>query len=349
MSDGKRAALREGDFILAFDGHEPPDGFLLRRFSESRDPAAFEALVRRHGPMVQGVCRRVLGDAHSAEDAFQATFLVLVRKLESLRKPDQLANWLYGVAVRVARKARLKEAIRVKREKQRSDIMPPQTDSHEVEWRELAAVLDEELSQIPEKYRAPLVLCYLGGKTNAEAAEKLGLPAGSMSTLLARAREILRRRLKRRGVTLSATLLAVLLAQNAAQAAVPATLVSQTAKLAAAYATNSATAGVSAEIVSLVDHSLRPDVWSTIKASPLLKTAAMVAVALFGALGIEFFMPTLQASVTHASEYFGISEPKHTQFYWSSLEEERAEARTSGGCGTMEFHTGFPDASPPAQ
>ena len=180
---------------------ESSDAELLHRFARARDQEAFAALVRRHGPMVFGVCRRVLRDPNDAEEAFQVTFLVLVRKAGGLRQPDRLANWLYGVANRVARKARVSAARRGRHEQAAAgpDGYFPADGSDADVW----AVLDEEMVALPDKYRAPLVLCYLEGLTNEAAAERLGWPPGSMSYRLARGRELLRQRLVRRGVWLA--------------------------------------------------------------------------------------------------------------------------------------------------
>jgi RNA polymerase sigma-70 factor (ECF subfamily) len=216
---------------------EMTDVDLLNRFSSDRDEAAFAALVNRHGPMVQGVCRRIVEDVHAAEDVFQAVFLVLARKSTAIRRPELLANWLYGVACRIARKARVKA---IRNEARRRWAVKTPTGEQlldlDLEWHELKQVLDEEISRLPEKYRVPLVLCYLHGQTNAQAAAQLGWPAGSMSERLSRAREILRKRLTRRGLNLSAALLAVLLSQKAAVAAVSPALVANTAETAVAYA-----------------------------------------------------------------------------------------------------------------
>ncbi len=178
------------------------DSELLCRFSRHRDETAFAALMRRHGPMVLAVCRRVLRDGHTAEDAFQATFLVLARKAGSLAKPELLANWLYGVARRTAAKAKTEAAKRRFHERQ-AVRTPPADPSEELEWHDLRAVLDEEVSRLPERYRVPVVLCYLQGQTNAEAARRLGCSRGTVATLLARARDKLQRRLTQRGVGLS--------------------------------------------------------------------------------------------------------------------------------------------------
>src|SRR5262249_24702072 len=156
---------------------------LLARFFKDHEDAAFEALVARHGPLVYGVCRRILPDANDVEDAFQATFLVLVRKGGTLRDPGRLSSWLYGVAHHTARKARAKAALRTRSERQAS-AMASKSDGNDMTLKELQAVLDEEISQLPEKYALPLVLCYLEGKTNAQAAAHLGWPEGSISRRL---------------------------------------------------------------------------------------------------------------------------------------------------------------------
>jgi RNA polymerase sigma factor (sigma-70 family) len=195
-------------------GAERTDGELLQAFVRRRDQTAFATLVRRHGPMVQGVCRRVLQDAHDAEDAFQATFLVLVQQAEAIRKLDSVGSWLYGVAYRTALRAKSDAARRRNRERQ---VVPMTTEEPPgaAAWQEMRAVLDEELHRLPEKYRAPFVLCYLEGHTNEQAARRLGFPLGSLSKRLARARHLLRNQLSRRGVTLSTGLLFMLLAERA--------------------------------------------------------------------------------------------------------------------------------------
>ncbi len=170
------------------------DRQLLERFLSHRDESAFAALVRRYGPMVFGVSLRVLGDVQEAEDAFQATFLVLVRRAGSIGRPELLGNWLYGVANRIARKARAQAARRMRRPGR--PVLTAAVDPiTEAAQRELCARLDAELRRLPAKFRAPLVLCYLNGLTNEEAARRLGWPTGSISYRLARGREILRDRL----------------------------------------------------------------------------------------------------------------------------------------------------------
>jgi len=206
------------------------DDQLLSRFFQDREDAAFGVLVERYGPLVYGVCRRILTDSNDAEDAFQATFLVLVRKGGTLRDPGRLASWLYGVAYRTARKLRAKAALRTRSERQASE-MPSKSDVSDMTYEELQAVLDEEISQLPEKYALPLVLCYLEGKTNAQAAAQLGWPEGSISRRLSRARELLRSRLAKRGLAMSVALIAAVFARPAA-AAVPVGLLAATTRAA---------------------------------------------------------------------------------------------------------------------
>jgi RNA polymerase sigma factor (sigma-70 family) len=195
------------------------DGELLRRFIERRDEAAFAALVRRHGALVLGVCRRVLPNRADSEDAFQATFLVLVRKARSICKRPSVGSWLYGVAYRVAVRAREDGARRRARERQ-AERAPAPDALQELVWRDLRAVLDEEVLRLPGRCRAPFLLCYLEGRTTEEAAALLRCPRGTVLSRLARARELLRGRLARRGLCLSGGLLAALLARQAAEAAV---------------------------------------------------------------------------------------------------------------------------------
>jgi RNA polymerase sigma factor (sigma-70 family) len=181
------------------------DAELLARFTAGHDQGAFAGLVERHGPMVLGVCRSVLHHWHDAEDAFQATFLVLARKAGSICKGESIASWLYGVAYRVALKARA-GAVRRQAREQRAAAMSPADPLLDMTVREVRQVLHEELHQLPEKYRAPLVLCYLEGHTQEEAARQLGWSTGATRGRLDRGRDHLRKRLARRGLSLSAVL-----------------------------------------------------------------------------------------------------------------------------------------------
>jgi RNA polymerase sigma factor (sigma-70 family) len=172
----------------------PSDAQLLRRFAADRDQAAFAALVKRRGPLVLAVCGRVLGTVQDAEDAFQATFLVLARKAGSIRDPELLGNWLYGVASRIARKARARVSKRQMHERQ-VRLLPSLQAAPVPEIDDLGPVLDAELGRPPEEYRAALVLCYLEGRTNEEAARLPRWPTGTLKGRLARARDLPRSRL----------------------------------------------------------------------------------------------------------------------------------------------------------
>jgi RNA polymerase sigma factor (sigma-70 family) len=206
------------------------DARLLERYTALGDEAAFAALVRRHGPMVWGVCTRLLHHTQDAEDAFQATFLVLVRKARSLHGPDRLPPWLYGVAYRTALKARAEAARRKARESMAVEKRAGKEPAEAV-WDDLRSVLDEEVNRLPRRYRTPFLLCYLEGMSNDEAARRLGCPKGTVCSRLSRAREILRKRLGRRGVSLSGAALATVLSEHAAPAAVPLALAEATIAL----------------------------------------------------------------------------------------------------------------------
>jgi RNA polymerase sigma factor (sigma-70 family) len=196
---------------------DTPDGELLERFTAAREGPAFEALLRRYGPMVLGVCRRVLGNAHDAEDAFQATFLTLARKADSICKRDSLGSWLYGVAFRVAARARGQAAARRRHEGQ-AHAASAADPLAELTGRELLTILDEELQGLPERARLPLVLCYLQGLTCDEAARRAGWSLRTFSRRLEQGRQRLRGRLARRGLALPAALMATGLTQAAAPA-----------------------------------------------------------------------------------------------------------------------------------
>ena len=211
------------------------DGQLLDRFVQRREEAVFEAIVRRHGPVVWGVCRRVLRDHHDAEDAFQTTFVVLARKAASVMIREKLGNWLYGVAYQTAMKARAMRAKRRWREGQVPDMPEPMAVPNDLR-DDLAEALDGELSRLPEKYRIPIVLCDLEGRTHKEAAGQLGWPIGTVSSRLSRARSMLAKRLTRRGLSLSVGSLALLLAQESASASVPTRLIDSTARAASQIA-----------------------------------------------------------------------------------------------------------------
>ncbi len=208
------------------------DADLLERFHLLREEASFTLLVQRLGPMVLAICRRILGDVHEAEDAFQATFLVLVRNAAAIRKQESLAGWLHGVAWRIAHKARLRSA---RQQARPFDALPSivrDDPSEKLAAAELRATLDEEIERLPDKYRMPIIICYLADKTHEQAAGELGWPKSSVTARLARARELLQRRLRQRGFTVPVGLLAALLTEQTANAALPSLLTLSTVRLA---------------------------------------------------------------------------------------------------------------------
>src|SRR5262249_34777569 len=235
------------------------DRDLIERFLASHEDAAFHALLRRHGPMVFRVCRRVLMDGQDGEDAFQATFLVLAREAHIIRKRESLASWLHGVAYRLALKAGKADAQRRKHEMQAAACTCARAFTDELRWQDLRSIFDEELVKLPERWRAPLVLCYLEGLTQDEAGERLGQSKGTLRRNLERGRELLGNRLSRRGITLSAALFAPLLSECAASAAVPAALAVATTEAAVAYAAGkTVTALATARALALAKGLVQP-------------------------------------------------------------------------------------------
>jgi RNA polymerase sigma factor (sigma-70 family) len=233
-----------------------PDGLLLERFVRERDEAAFELLLWRHGPMVLNLCRRLLRHEQDAEDAFQATFLVFVRKAGSVSKREGVGGWLYRVAYRVALRAQAAAVRRARRERPAVDVMAPEP-ADGVEQRDLRPVLHEEINRLPEPYRAAVVLCYLEGKTNQEAARHLGCAEGTVASRLARARERLRVRLVRRGLALSVGTLTGVLMEHFVPAPVSAAFLDSTMTAATAFAAGKAAGAVSAPSAALAEGVLR--------------------------------------------------------------------------------------------
>jgi RNA polymerase sigma factor (sigma-70 family) len=227
------------------------DRELVEQFLAAHSEGAFSALVRRHGPMVYRVCWRLLQHAQDAEDAFQASFLVLAQKLRTLRKQASLASWLHGVAFRVALKTKAQAASRRRHEQQAPASRAELPDS--LTWGELRSALDAELAKLPEKWRLPLVLCYLEGRTQDEAARQLGWSKNTLRRRLEEARDALGRRLRRRGVVLPAALSVLLLSDSVASAGPPSAVVAATVAAAARIAAGQAVAGaVPAKIAALV-------------------------------------------------------------------------------------------------
>jgi RNA polymerase sigma factor (sigma-70 family) len=279
------------------------DAFLLRH-----DEAAFETLIRRHGPLVLGVCRRVLGDRHDAEDAFQATFLVLFHQAHSLRSRAALGAWLYAVAYRTSLKAR------ARRRRGREDYVaevPEQGVEMEVPADDLPALLDEELNGLPEKYRAAVVLCELQGRTRRDAAQALKIPEGTLSSRLAAACTMLRARLAGRGVSLSAVALAAALTPGAASAGMPAPLVLSTLQAVRAVASGRAVAeAVSDAALSLKEGVVKAMLFHKLKRVVPLLLALAAAVAIGGFVASQSPGAKQQAGEVQVSPKKGTPDAK---------------------------------------
>jgi RNA polymerase sigma factor (sigma-70 family) len=266
--------------VLLQDGGGLTDGQLLGCFIEHRDETAFAALVKRHGPMVWGVCRRLLPH-HDAEDAFQATFLVLVRKAASIMPREMVANWLYGVAHQTALHSRRTAARRRTRERQVTQMPEPAVAEHDL-WHDLQHLLDQELARLPDKYRVAIVLCDLEGKTRKEAARQLGCPEGTLAARLARGRVMLAKRLARHGLAVSGGALAAALSQQAASAGVPTSVVSSTIKASTLVAAGEAAAAGAfpAKVAALTEGVMKAMLLTKLKiATVVVFLIAVVGVA----------------------------------------------------------------------
>jgi RNA polymerase sigma factor (sigma-70 family) len=254
------------------------DGELLQRFLNDQDEGAFQQLLRRHGPMVLATCRRILGDAHEAEDGFQATFLILARKGRSILRLGSLGTWLHRVAYHVAINARARAAKQLAREREVAQMSSTEPETGPA-GAELSRLLDEELRGLPDKYRAPLVLCYLEGKTHEEAARELHWPTGSMSRRLARGQQLLQQRLLRRGLAFSVTGFTVALAAQASHATVPVALLDVTTRAAVPVAAGKSAAGVaSAKVAALMEETVAAMALAKIKIAALVFLAMALAV-----------------------------------------------------------------------
>jgi cytochrome c peroxidase len=255
------------------------DRHLLEQFRDHRDEAAFGTLLRRHGAMVLDVCRGVLSNEADAEDAFQATFLVFARKATSIRKRASVGSWLHGVAYRTALKARARSAARQKNEARAPARSPANPD--DLTWREMQEILHAELAGLSERYRVPLVACYLEGKTQDQAAAQLGLAKSTLKERLERGRALLRARLLRRGLGPAALLLATACPSGTASAHLPAPLVAAALEAASLCAAGQGAvpAAVSARVVALTEGVLKPMLLAKGKTA-LILTAALAVVSI---------------------------------------------------------------------
>jgi RNA polymerase sigma factor (sigma-70 family) len=277
-------------FRVVLGSAEIADGDLLRRFVATRDEEAFAEIVRRHGPMVYGVCRRVTRHPHDAEDAFQAAFVVLARRAGHVKQPELLGNWLYGVAYRTALEARAARR-RVQEQPVSSAPEPTAPDSGGLtspgspEFADLRRVIDEELARLPEKYRAAVVLCDLEGASRADAAARLSIPEGTLSSRLAHARKVLAERLTRRGVTASAGAVTTALGREAL-AAVPRELATLATRVAVRSSAHPAPHPelVSPSVSSLADGVMKAMLVNRLRLA--LGTLATLALLGLGAYGL---------------------------------------------------------------
>lgn len=314
--DGIGQQLRQ---VALRDGAGLTDGELLDRFVTRHEQVALAALVRRHGPMVWGVCFRILRNHHDAEDAFQATFLVLFKKVSSVIPKEMVANWLYGVAQTTALKARATIARRRTREKQMTALPEPLLNQP-VAWHDVQLALDAELSLLPDKYRAVIVLCDLEGKTRRQVARELGCPEGTIAARVSRGRALLAKRLSRRGVSLSCGLLALF--QDASSTCVPSSVLSSTTKAVTLLAARQlACVGiVPIKAAALAERVLRGMRMTKLKA---VTTAFLVgAVVGVGAANLvrENGVPSIHATIPVEPPQKPVqTEPKGILLRWSPL------------------------------
>ena len=317
--------------VLPSDSAGLGDGELLGCFIERHDEVALSALVKRHGPMVWGVCRRLLSH-HDAEDAFQATFLVLVRKAASIVPREMVGNFLYGVAHQAALQARRTAARRRAREVQVT-VMPDTEAVQPDQWPDVQPLLDQELSRLPDNYRAVIVLCDLEGRTRKEVARQLGVPEGTVAGRLARARAMLAKRLAQRGVILSGGALAAVLAENAASAGVPTSVVSNTISAASSFAAGqaAATGPVSVKVAALTE--------GVLKAMMMSKLKAAIAVVLV--LG---FIVTGATVLTYRTAAAQGNQPPAAEAPMKTPQEKDKEAFTAWGkeINGLQAGLGFP-------
>ncbi len=268
--------------VLRHDGGGQTDGKLLGCFIDERDGAAFEALVKRHGTMVMAVCGRILRNRQDAEDAFQSTFLVLVRKARTVVPREMVGNWLHGVAQQTALRTR---ALLAKSREKQMAVMPEKAAAAADGVPDWQPLLDQELSRLPAKYRAPIVLCDLEGRTRKEVARQLGWPEGSVSSRLSRGRAMLAKRLAKHGLLFSAEALAVLIMQSAASGSPG--LVSTTVKAAMLMAAGqtAATGLISAQVAAITKGVLTSMLLTKIK---MAAAVTLIVCALGGVVGTNF-------------------------------------------------------------
>jgi RNA polymerase sigma factor (sigma-70 family) len=318
---------------------ELPDSELLQRFHAQQDQAAFYAMLRRHGAMVLDVCRGILGNEADAEDAFQATFLILARKAGSIRKAASLASWLHGVAYRTALKARVQSAARRKHQACVPVRQPSVPD--DLSWREVRQVLHEELSGLPERYRAPLVLCYLEGATQEAAAALLSVAKSTLRGRLERGRELLRRRLLGRGVGLSALLVAAAWPTVYASASISIALLVSTVKAATRITAGSASASfVSAKVTAITEGVLNAMFLSKLKtAAAVLLTLGFVTAG--GGLSVYIALGAERPATSQGTQPKGQTNIATAQGVAQTEKQQQVQAASKWKIGpTLQGHGG---------
>lgn len=287
----------------------------LCAFIRFNDQASFAAIIQRHGPMVLRVCQRVLLHAQDAEDAFQATFLILARRAATIDKAASIAGWLHGVACRVSLRAK-RDAGR-RRARERQSVSPtPQDPAESLAWQDVQTLLEHEIERLPQRYRAAFILCYLEGRSRSEAAYELGILENTLSSRLARARERLKQRLSRRGVNLSAILAAVALTTGGTSASIPATLIQSTVAAAPSFAIGQSVAEISSSTLRITQEALRT--------MTLAKTKWTIGTLVLGA--------TLAVGTWGAGQYSGGGAPPtkdRTPGSSPSVERPTAPERTA--------------------
>jgi RNA polymerase sigma factor (sigma-70 family) len=328
-----------GNSVLVHGAETWSDGQLLHGFLTGGQPGAFAAVVHRHGPMVWQICRSLVQDAQDAEDAFQATFLVLVQRAASIRRPELLGNWLYGVAYRVAVRARAHAARRRARERNGVEMIPASSEGI-AGLDDLRPIVHEELQRLPEKYRAPLLLCYFQGKTSEEAAQLLDWPLGTVKGRMSRARDLLRGRLQRRGLV-TATVAALLAAPTASTAAVPAALLHATIDSALLVAAGKATlqSAVSAQVVTLIRGELNTMFLSKLKWSA---TAALVLLVAGGTALLAYCAPSppaVRESGTPAPVAFQATQPLQDKPTEAALRMQSLKNLKSIAIAMHDYHS----------
>ncbi len=329
--------------ILRQDGCSLSDGQLLGCFIEQGDQSALAVLMRRHGPLVWDVCRRVLGNHHDAEDAFQATFLVLVRRASTVSPREMVANWLYGVASQTARKAKAMRAKKRTHEKQMIQMPEPVAQEKDC-GKDLHHHLHQALAGLPAKFRVSIILCYLEGKTRSEAARQLGVPEGTLAAWLARGRAMLAKRLARNGLTLSSAALVTALMHNTASASAPVSLTSYTLQTASLLAADQvATSAIATPALALMEGVVKEMFATKIKKTTTL-LLAMVAAAGLSSGGLAYHMQanqletvaeTVQTNAQQAQSTAGTA-PEQAEFVAVSDDSDKDTLIGSGKEGRKE-------------